>query len=299
MSNLVQFLSGNPLRIAIFGLCCIALVLSAPIIALVAVIESFALIFHPPGAPPNYKFDDFKLTDRRCATLDKNGKLTLWPEQTVFLTNFNEGYATFREASLGSGSRSSGGFIGTDGKLLPLRMWHVTEETCLSSGLAPVFDPYSEKYCYVDVNGVQKIKGFFEEATAFANGRARVCVVRACDEKPKGLWRDIDVTGKFISPATATPGIKKIDIKLQEQARFRRAANLPEKDKIFDPFRPIETDWVRIGHGKWPPHVSRFAFVNKQGEIQKFDFGNRTVISALPFAGGLTVVETGILLHDE
>lgn len=299
--GLTQFLFGNPLRTAVSVVCGIFLVLSAPILALVAVIEFFALIFHPPWAPPDYRVDVFKLSDRRCGTLDKTGKLTLWPEHTSFLTNFSEGYATFTEDSLYcSGYSSSGGFISTDGKVLPLRMWHVSDETCLSSGLAPVFDPYSGKYCYVDVHGVQKIKDFFVDATAFKNGRARVCVERASNEKPKGLWRDIDVIGRFISPATATPGIKQSDIKRQAaEARFRRAPVKLGEEKIFDPFRPIELDRVTVGHGKYAPQVSRYAFENKQGEIQKFDFGNRTIINALPFADGFTVVGTGILVPDE
>lgn len=162
----------------------------------------------------------YELSDERFATIDTQGKLTWWPKECLALSGYHEDFATYCEsAPYRSGQRYdlpvdvyggvlSGGFIDDRGNKLPLKMQQVFQGTYLSEGLAPVFDPYMGKYCFVDKSGKQQIAQYFEDARAFSDGLAAVSVARAeGDFKSKlknGKWGYIDKSGRFVIPASFT-----------------------------------------------------------------------------------------------
>jgi hypothetical protein len=197
----------------------LAVVIGGPIIVLLTLVEIAGLFFDSLGTSDG----SYQLSYERFATINKQGKVSWWQKNALAIAGYHEGLASYREASFYDGSArfeepgepdyhaSSGGFIDANGKKLPIKLYGVTKWTYLGSGLAPVFDPYVRKYCFIDKSGQRKIREYFEDAHAFSDGLAAVSVARAEDDhKSKlhnGKWGYIDPSGHFvIEPRFSTAG---------------------------------------------------------------------------------------------
>ncbi|MBY0358117.1 MAG: WG repeat-containing protein [Candidatus Obscuribacterales bacterium] len=155
------------------------------------------------------------LSSGRFATLDKSGKLTLWPENTYALSNFCDGFAVYREYQYPIAEFSaselrqpllemgSGGLIDYAGRKYPFKMWWIYPSSRLAQGLINVEDPYSKKYCYIGLDGNKKIAQEFSMAAPFSEGLAAVSVEPLSYQKNSrrvGKWGYIDSFGKFVIP---------------------------------------------------------------------------------------------------
>lgn len=193
----------------------VAFILVAPLILVIPIVEICGLI----GLQSRAASNEHGLQSRRFATLNSAGEFTLWPENTRAISNYSEGVAPYFESSreevphhyesmdlplINYALPASGGFVDLAGHKIPLRKWRVGATTRLSNGLAPVQDPFTEQYCFVDINGVQKLPQSYKMARPFSDGRAAV-LVESPDKDEKGekskKWGFIGIDGKMaLSP---------------------------------------------------------------------------------------------------
>lgn len=151
----------------------------------------------------------YALTSWRCATLDSEGNISLWPEGTFAAADFfSEGLCPYIDkASVGDWVNfvdilaytklpAFGGFIDPSGHKYPLKQWRIIEETRFAEGVAPVQHPKSGLVCFVDSAGSQKITKSFHKARAFSDGLAAACLRNEKDGTE--TWGYIDHGGGWI-----------------------------------------------------------------------------------------------------
>ena len=115
------------------------------------------------------------------------------------------------------------------GHKIPLRKWRVGATTRLSNGLAPVQDPFTKQYCFVDINGIQKLPESYKMARAFSDGRAAVLVESSAKnlqgERSK-TWGFVGTDGKM----ALAPRFNAVSDFVDGRALVREAR---DSDKIF------------------------------------------------------------------
>lgn len=268
-----------------------------PILTVLTGVELFGLAWDFAGQniqknkpPKSYEFIDW-----RWATVDKHGHLVFWGPECNALSGYHDGFATYSEGSYSpislqykpNGSplyESSGGFIDRHGKKIPLKMWHMTSYSIMSQGVAPVLDPYTRKYCYVDVTGKQRIANSFVNASPFSNGLAAVAVSfenKGTKKLEKLAWGYIDKTGKFVIP----PIFSKAGTFVSERAVVspledeKRTIVIDKRGKkVFDNGTSLLSDYSKDGFA-----IPLKGQQETQTEFGLVDKAGRTVSRAIRF----------------